>query len=102
SGCCGSHAWRTFGTNQNLQIDFYAKCGGETLIGCHPEFVTIQLWTGVAAASNSRTLMRFHNDGHIYGGDWSTPTAGLVLGTYQPNVWYHCMIQYLVQGTNII
>ncbi len=103
--CCGSLPYRTFGTNQNIEVDFYAKCGSEQLSGCHPDFVTVQLWDGVAAASDGRTLIRFQNDGNIYGGDWNTGqnSAGLVLGTYQTGVWYYCRIQYALQGgTNVV
>ena len=104
-GCCGSHAYRTFGTNQNIEVDFYAKCGGEQLSGCHPDFVTVQLWDGVAAYSDGRTLIRFQSDGKIYGGYFNGTSGGggLVLGTYQANVWYYCQVQYIVKGgTNVI
>lgn len=105
-GCCGTHAWRTYGTNRDLEVDFYAKCGGETLSGCHPEFVTVQLWDGVAAESDARTLIHFHNNGNIYGGGGGgayNQLGDLILGTYETNVWYYCRVQYILQnGTNVV
>ena len=102
NGCWGALAHRPIGTNPPFEIEFATRCGSESLGGCHPEYVTVQLHAGPSWAYSGRTLMRFHNDGKIYGGNWTAPTSGVVLGSFVSDMWYKVKIRYEIESeTNI-
>ena len=103
NGCYGALAHRPIGTNAPFEIEFAARCGSESLGGCHPEYVTVQLHTGPSWTYNGRTLLRFHNDGKVYGGNWTAPTSGVVLGAFASEIWYKIRIRYVIESqTNVV
>lgn len=88
AGCWGTHAHRYVGTNQSMRITFNVMVGGETLTGCHPEYVTVQMGSAATWASDTKGLLSFNKDGTIHAG------GSLQLGAFESNTWYKVSVLF--------